>query len=81
VIVFRQGERADGEDGRLPSLFVFLGKPLAAGEGELLLLVVMIKDDALVLPAAGAFARIGTPPELFQQLLEGDLFRVVIDLE
>jgi hypothetical protein len=81
VIVFRPGERADRKDRSFDCVLLLGGDALAAGEGELLLLVAMIKDDALVLPAAGALARVGALPEFFQELLERDLFRVVIDLE
>lgn len=81
VIVLGQGERADGQDGRFDGVLPLGSHAIAAGDSELLLLVVVVEDDALILPAAGAFARIGTLPEFVEQLLERDLFRIVIDLE
>ena len=88
VIIFRPpkcpGRNDLGDDGSAKR--VTLGQPLFHGDGRLLLLRGVIKDDRAILRAdVGALAvargRVVVLPKNFEQLLVADPARIVLDLD
>jgi hypothetical protein len=70
VVVLRQRKRVQRQDGRLHRVTALGGFTLTAGESEFLLCIILVEDNASILPAAGALARIRIMPEGFQQLFK-----------